>query len=91
MESLSNWYFSFNPLLRGVIIAATAYLGIQIIKPAITHEEYEGQSFTKGWSMQSIPYIDEFGNESGDLQISGTYTPWWLIVLIVFIIFGLFI
>lgn len=91
MVSFIDTYFSYNPLLRGLVIAGLVYIGIEVIKPSFTHTEFEGQYYTKGWSRSVSQYFDEYGNDSGDLTIDGSWTPWYVIVILAFIIFGLFI
>jgi hypothetical protein len=85
MVAFSDWYFSFNPYLRGVIAALTAFIAVEVVKPnfayAATEEGYVPRPFGKGAMVETM-------NEE---VVEGTSVPWWTIPVGIAFIFGIVI
>jgi len=85
LSSLHDFYFQFNPLIRGLVWAGVIWIGIELIKPSLFYGD-TGESFiAKPFGSAGIQLEDE------GLYIPGTYFPWWLAVISAFILFGLII
>lgn len=84
---MNNVYYQVDPVIRGLITAGAVYAAIEFIKPTIFYQPVdEGQSYVaRPFGGNSVMMYNE------DQEISGTYFPWWTVVLLGFIVTGLLI
>lgn len=83
-----DWYFSFNPILRGVVLGGLGFLAIEMVKPSFAFAEIqtgEGDAFVPR------PFGSSNTADYGDQLVGGTMLPYWSIPLLLFVIFGLFV
>lgn len=79
-----DWYFSFNPLLRGVAWGIGTWLILEITKPSFAFVDYDGEYMARPFGKKMTE------TEDGEV-ISGTWLTWWSLPLLMFVIFGLFV
>lgn len=80
-----DWYFSYNPLLRGAVWAIGSWVLIEALKPGFAFADVDGEFITRPFGRSKSIELDD-----GDI-ISGTLFTWWAVPLLAFIIFGLFV
>ena len=80
-----EWYFSFNPLLRGVTWAFGTWLIMETTKPSFAFVDYDGEYIPRPFGGKKMTET-----EDGEV-IAGTWLTWWSLPLLMFVIFGLFV
>lgn len=89
-ERFELFFFSFNPFVRGLVIALLAYIGLEFLKPEFAYENIDGLFYKRGITPQQIDLGGDGPYEEQAL-IEPTFFPVWGIIAVIFLFFGLFI
>lgn len=87
LTAIAQGYFSFNPLLRGALLSALTFLGIELAKPAFAYTQIGSTFYARPFGSGN----DGAAADNPSEIIPGTNLPWFALPAAVFIFFGLIV